>query len=90
MAIWQDAKTTRKLHVGERFVMSGLNISVGNLPMALQVDYKAWGYDFNVYMTDGEYGWRGLCRKRDLQVCIELGRAAYAKLLQKLRRTQND
>lgn len=59
--------------------MSGLHISVGNLPLALQVDYNALDYDFNVYMTNGEYGWQGLCRKRDLQVCIETGFAAYAK-----------
>lgn len=56
-----------------------LNINVGNLPLPLQWAYDAVGYDFNVYMTDGEFGWRGLCRKSDLQACIEVGRVAYAK-----------
>lgn len=56
-----------------------MNISVSNLPLALQMDYDAWGYDFNVHMTDGKRDWRGLCRRKDLQACIELGLAEYRR-----------
>lgn len=35
-------------------------------------------YDFQVFCTDGEYDWRGVCFRKDLQRCVELGISAFA------------
>ncbi len=58
-----------------------MNITVYNLSIGQCVVLKLpkW-YDFLVYLSDGEYAWRGCCLRRDLQSCIEAGFAAYKKL----------
>lgn len=54
-----------------------VNIQVSTLSFAQCYALEMPQMDFLVFCTNGELDWRGACFNKDLQICIEMGIAAF-------------